>query len=160
MALAISAQVYIPLPFTPVPITGQTLVVLLLGALLGSKKGTLAVITYLGLGFIGLPLFAAGGVGLSRLLGPTGGYLAGFVAAAYITGFLAERGWDRRIVTAGLAMLAGNIVIYLFGLPRLAGFVGWNKVLSLGLYPFVIGDITKIVTAMLILPAGWKLIRR
>ncbi len=160
LAIALSAQVYLPLPFTPVPISGQTLMVLLAGTLLGSKRGAASVITYLGLGVAGIPLFAGGGVGFARLLGPTGGYLMGFVAAAYVAGYLAEQGWDRRIFTVALAMLAGNVVIYLFGLPRLAVFIGWNRVLALGLYPFITGDVVKLVAATLLLPAGWKLLKR
>jgi biotin transporter BioY len=160
LAIALSAQAYLPLPFTPVPISGQTLMVLLAGTLLGSKRGAASVITYLGLGVAGIPLFAGGGVGFARLLGPTGGYLMGFVAAAYVAGYLAQKSWDRRIFTAGLAMLAGNVVIYLFGLPRLAVFVGWDKVLALGLYPFIAGDVVKLVAATLLLPVGWRLLQR
>ncbi|MEA3311680.1 MAG: biotin transporter BioY [candidate division WOR-3 bacterium] len=158
LAIALAARVYIPLQFTPVPITGQTLMVLLAGTLLGSKRGAASVITYLGLGVAGIPLFAGGGVGFARLFGPTGGYLIGFVAAAYVTGYLAERGWDRRIFTAALAMLAGSVIIYIFGLPRLAVFTGWDRVLALGLYPFIAGDMVKLAAATLLLPGGWKFV--
>ncbi|MCS7251828.1 MAG: biotin transporter BioY, partial [Thermoflexus sp.] len=121
---ALMAQISIPLPFTPVPITGQTLAVLLVGAALGSRRGALSIATYVLEGALGLPVFAGGTAGISRLQGPTGGYLIGFVAAALITGWLAERGWDRRPLSTALAMLAGNAVIYLFGLPWLALFLG------------------------------------
>lgn len=159
LAIAISAQVYIPLGFTPVPVTGQTFTVLLAGALLGSRRGALAVMTYLGLGIAGMPLFAQGGAGLVRILGPTGGYLAGFVAAAFLTGALAEQGWDRRTPSAVLAMLTGNLMIYLFGLPRLAAFVGWEGVLTMGFLPFIPGDVIKLIAASALLPLGWKLLK-
>jgi biotin transporter BioY len=145
----------------PVPITGQTLGVLLTGMLLGSRRGSLSVLAYLAEGVAGLPVFAPGGpLGLARLVGPTGGYLIGFVAAAYVTGLLAERGWDRKATTAPAAMLIGNVVIYAFGLPWLALFTGVENVLWLGLYPFVIGDILKATLAAASLPIGWKLLKK
>ncbi len=156
--IALSAQVAIRLPFSPVPITAQTLAVLLTGALLGSRRGALSLLAYLAEGLAGLPVFSAGRAGLAHLLGPTGGYLIGFVAAAYLTGYLAERGWDRRVDTTALAMLAGNVALYLPGLAWLASFVGADKALTLGLYPFVIGDLLKIVLAMTLLPTGWRLL--
>lgn len=153
-AIALSAQAYLPLGFTPVPVTLQTLTVLLAGALLGSRKGAFAVLTYLGLGIAGLPFFAQGGVGFARFMGPTGGYLAGFVAAAYVVGLFFERGWGRNVFKTAAALLAGSAIIYLFGLARLAIFVGWERVLPLGLYPFIIGDLVKLITAVLTLSAG------
>jgi biotin transport system substrate-specific component len=158
LLVAISARLAIPLPFSPVPITGQTFAVLLVGALLGSKRGSLAMLTYLAEGLAGLPVFAGGTAGLAILVGPTGGYVVGFVGAAGITGFLAERGWDRRTGSTMLAMLLGNITIYVFGLPWLAHFVGSARVLTLGLLPFLPGDIIKLIIASLLLPAGWKVI--
>lgn len=155
--IALAAQVAIPLPFSPVPVTGQTFAVLLVGALLGSRRGALSLLAYLAEGAVGLPVFAGGGSGLPWLLGPTGGYLVGFVAAAFVTGWLTERGWDRRIHTTALAMLIGNGVIYLCGLPWLARFVGADRVLALGLWPFVPGDLIKLALAALALPSGWKL---
>jgi biotin transporter BioY len=145
-----------------VPITGQTLAVLLAGALLGSRRGALSQLSYLAIGATGIPFwFALGGPpGIARLVGPTGGYLLGFVAAAFVVGWLAERGWDRRIASAVLAMLVGNIVIYIFGLPWLAHFVPEGKLLAVGLYPFIPGDLAKIALAALALPSGWWLIRR
>lgn len=156
--VALAARISVPLPFTPVPITGQTLAVLLVGAALGSRQGALSLLLYLLEGAAGLPVFAGGASGLSRLSGPTGGYLLGFVAAAYVTGWLAEHRWDRRFRSNLLAMLIGNIVIYLFGLPWLARFVGIEKVLPLGLYPFIPGDLIKLIIATLALPSAWKLI--
>lgn len=145
----------------PVPITGQTLAVLLTGMLLGSRLGSLSVLAYLAEGIAGLPVFAPGGpLGVARLLGPTGGYLLGFVAAAYVTGLLAERGWDRKMTTTLLTMLIGNAVIYAFGLPWLGLFVGIENALPLGLYPFIIGDILKALVAATSLPIGWRLLNR
>jgi len=146
----------------PVPITGQTFAVLLAGALLGSRRGALSQLTYLAVGATGIPYwFALGGPpGIARLVGPTGGYLVGFVAAAFVVGWLAERGWDRRVWMAIPAMLGGSIVIYIFGLSWLSHFVPGDAVLQAGLYPFVIGDLIKVVAAALILPSGWMLLRR
>jgi biotin transport system substrate-specific component len=157
--IASSAQVALRLPFSPVPITAQTLAVLLTGALLGSRRGALSLLAYLAEGAMGLPVFARGGAGLPYMLGPTGGYLAGFVAAAYLTGWLAERGWDRRMASTALAMLVGNVALYAPGLVWLAAFVGASKALTLGFYPFVIGDLLKLALAMTLLPAGWRLLR-
>jgi biotin transporter BioY len=146
----------------PVPITGQTFAVLLTGAFLGSRRGALSQLSYLAIGATGIPYwFALGGPpGIARLVGPTGGYLIGFVAVAFLVGWLAERGWDRRIWTAVLAMLAGEAVLYAFGLSWLTRFVPGDKVLQTGLYPFIIGDLIKVTAAALILPSGWLLLRR
>lgn len=133
--IAVSAHVRVVLPVSPVPITGQTLVVLLLGALLGAHRGLLSVGLYLAGGAVGVPLFAGG-----SLAGPTGGYLAGFAAAAVLTGRLMAAGWGARPLTAITALLLGNAAIYLFGLPWLARFVGWDAVLPMGLFPFLVGD--------------------
>src|SRR5512133_2679495 len=150
LLVALSAQVAIPLPFSPVPITGQTLAALLIGALL----------VYLAEGAIGLPVFAGGGVGLARLAGPTGGFLVGLVVAAYLVGALAERGWVRRPATTILAMLLGNVVIYAFGLAWLARFLGAGQVLAAGLLPFIPGDLLKLALAAALLPSGWALFGR
>ncbi|GAB4408185.1 MAG: biotin transporter BioY [Anaerolineae bacterium] len=158
--IALSAQFAVPLPFSPVPVTGQTLAVLMVGVLLGSQRGSLALLTYLAEGALGLPVLAGGAAGLARLTGPTGGYLIGFVAAAYLVGWLAERGWDRRFETTLLAMVLGNAIIYTFGLLWLARFVGAERVLALGLWPFVPGDVGKILLATASLPWGWKLLYR
>lgn len=157
--IALSAQVAVPLPFSPVPVTGQTAAVLLVGALLGSRRGSLAVLVYIAQGAAGLPVFAGGAFGLSRVLGPTGGYLLGFVAAAFLVGLLAERGWDRRPLTTAAAMTLGNIVIYTVGALWLAVFVGGlRQALAVGVVPFLPGDLLKIAVAAILLPAGWKLL--
>jgi len=143
----------------PVPITGQTFAVLISGAALGSRRGALAQLSYVAVGVTGLPFwFAAGGApGIARLLGPTGGYLIGFVAAAFITGWLCERGLDRKVWTTTLTMLCGSACIYVFGLSWLVGFTGFESVLKVGLYPFITGDLIKIVLAAIALPSAWRL---
>jgi biotin transport system substrate-specific component len=154
------AQVRIPLPFTPVPITGQTFAVLLVGASLGSRRGAASLALYILMGTLGLPFFAGGASGLPALLGPTGGYLVGFIGAAFVVGYLAERRLDRKIRSVWLVFLAGELVIYLFGLPWLSLFVGIHKVLIAGLLPFLPGDILKLVAATLAVPSLWKLLNQ
>lgn len=156
LLIALSAQLKVFLPFSPVPVTGQTFAVLMIGALFGARRGCLSVIVYIMQGLMGLPVFALG-TGPAVLAGPTGGYLAGFVVGAYVTGFLAERSWDRRVGTTILAMVLGNLAIYSFGLAWLCCLMGPSKaVLFTGLYPFIIGDLLKILLAAAVLPAGWK----
>ncbi len=157
LLIGLCAQVKILLPFSPVPITGQTFAVLMIGALLGARRGCLAVIAYIIEGVVGLPVFALGS-GFAALRGFTGGYLLGFVAAAYIVGLLSQKGWDRRIATTVLAMVLGNVVIYAFGLLWLSCLPGVNNVLLEGLYPFIAGDLLKIALAAAVLPSGWKLL--
>lgn len=147
LLLIACSQVRIPLPFTPVPITGQTFGVLLLGALLGSRYGTAVVSTYVLEGAIGLPVFAGWKGGFAALLGPTGGYIIGFIPATFVVGWLFERGWSRHLSTTVAALLLGNAVIYAFGLPWLAFFVGWNQVLQMGMLPFLPGDLVKLMAA-------------
>jgi biotin transport system substrate-specific component len=157
LLITLSAQVAVYLPFSPVPVTGQTLAVLLIGALLGSRRGALCLIGYLVEGAAGLPVFANGHAGAAYLTGPTGGYLIGFVVAAYLTGWLAERGWDRQPRTALLVMLIGNAAIYTFGLIGLIRFVGSGQVFDAGLIPFLPGDLTKLALATALLPSGWRI---
>lgn len=152
----LAAQVAIPLPWTPVPLTGQTFAVLLSGIFLGSRRAALAQLLYLVEGAAGLPLFAGGTGGPAVLLGPTGGYLLGFPLAAFLTGFLAERGWDRRFTTTVLAMLIGSSAIFAIGLAGLARFVPSSTLLSTGLLPFLPGDVIKATLAALALPRVWE----
>ena len=112
LLIALSAQFQFVLPFSPVPITGQTFAVLLLAALYGSRRGPATVVTYLALGVMGLPVFAGGTYGVARLVGPTAGYLVGFLAAAFVVGFLSERGWDRKPWATAVSMIIGNGIIY------------------------------------------------
>lgn len=153
---ALLAQIKIPLGFTPVPITGQTLAVMLTGAALGSRRGAAAMALYLVAG-AWLPFFAGGASGFVWGLA-SGGYIIGFIPAAYLVGFLSERGWDRRVWII-LAMLLGNIVLYIPGLLQLSIFVPDRNVFEIGLYPFILGDLIKIYLAALILPSAWWLIQ-
>ena len=152
--LAISAKVSVP--FYPVPMTMQTLVVLALGVAYGWRLGLATVALYLVEGAAGLPVFTSG-AGLAYMLGTTGGYMLGFLPAVAITGFLAERGWDRNALGTAAAMLLGNVAIYALGLLWLGNVIGWDKpVLQYGLTPFVLGDLVKIVLAVVVLPAIWR----
>jgi len=152
--VALTARVQIPL--WPVPFTLQTLGVLLAGAALGSRRGGLALLLYLAEGAAGLPVFAGPPYGVARFAGPTGGYLLGFVVAAALVGWLAERGWDRRVWTAAAAMVLGNLVIYAFGVSWLAVALGdVAAAISKGLLLFIPGDLAKIAVAALVLPGAW-----
>lgn len=156
--LAVCAQLYVPLQ--PVPITMQTFGVLLLGMVFGARLGAATVALYLLEGAAGLPVFAGFTGGLPVLFGPTGGYLFGFVIAAWLVGSLAERGWDRGVFTTALAMLFGNIVLYVPGLIWLGNLIGGNAAIAAGLAPFWIGDLLKIALAAGLLPSAWWLTRR
>ncbi len=165
--VALLAQVSLRLPFTPVPITGQALAVLLLGASLGSALGFRSLSLYLLVGAAGMPVFAGGGAGIGWLLGPSGGYLLAFPLAAWLVGYLVERyGADRRPPAALAAMVLALGVVYLGGLVWLgvylsvAGQFGdWRRLLELGFYPFLAGDLLKAVLAAGLLPGAWKLVR-
>lgn len=153
-----AAQIEIRLPWTPVPITGQSFAVLLSGLVLGSRRAFLAQLLYLAEGAAGLPFFAGGAAGLVKLVGPTGGYLMAFPFAAAFTGWLAERGWDRRPVTMFAAMLAGSTIVFGLGLLQLSRFVPADTLLASGLLPFVPGDLIKSAIAAGVFPLVWKLV--
>lgn len=160
LLVAALAQIEIPLPFTPVPITGQTFGVLLIGAALGSKRGAASLGLYLAEGAVGLPFFAGGASGLKILTGVTAGYLVGFIIAAYVIGLLAERGLERSVRTSIIPFLVGTFIIYLFGVAWLGIVLGsFTQALTLGVIPFLIGDAIKLILAALALPAAWKLIK-
>lgn len=160
--LTLAAKVQVP--FYPVPQTLQTFVVLVLGMAYGWRLGAGTLLFYLAEGALGLPVFAGTpekGLGLAYMMGPTGGYLIGFVAAAGVCGWLAERGWDRSVVRTALAMAIGNAIIYLPGLSWLGTAVGWDKpILEWGLAPFLLGDLTKLALAAGVLPLAWKWLGR
>jgi len=157
---ALAAQVVIPIG--PIPITGQTFAVLLTGALLGSRLGAISMIIYLIEGTSGLPFFYGGHSGLTHLLGPTGGYLVAFPAAAFITGAFAENGWDKRFGTAVVAMAVGSIVILLAGLAWFSVLMQTSPIVAfqVSFLKFIPGDIIKILLAAAALPAGWALLKR
>jgi biotin transport system substrate-specific component len=164
---AAAAQVSIPLPFTPVPLTLQPMIVLLGGAALGSRLGMASQVLYLLAGLAGLPVFAASPAlpqGVLRVLGPTGGYLMAYPLAAFVTGWLAERGFDRRYLTSVVAMVAGLSIIFTCGIVWLAWFAvpvpaGVQRALQLGLYPFVGADLVKVLIASAVLPGVWRIVK-
>lgn len=154
--LWLSAKIQVPL--YPVPITMQTLVVLVLGVAYGWRLGAATIGLYLLEGAVGLPVFAGGwseGGGFQHLYGPTAGYLFGFVVAAGVCGRLAERGWDRSLLGSAGAMLIGNLIIYALGLAWLAGQIGPSSAIRYGLLPFLVGDALKIALGTCALPAAW-----
>ncbi|NOX24204.1 MAG: biotin transporter BioY [Actinobacteria bacterium] len=156
------AQFVIPLGFTPVPITGQTLAVLLAGGVLGANAGAASQALYVVMGAVGLPFFADAKGGWTVATGSTAGYLVGFVVAAWLVGRLAERDQDRSVSTALGAFLLGSVTIYLFGVPWLANVIGanWNRAAELGAYPFIAGDLVKVAIAGSLLPMAWRLVDR
>jgi biotin transport system substrate-specific component len=162
LLIYLSALVVIPVPGSPVPITGQTFGVLLVGGALGFRRGLAATLLYVAIGLVGLPFFAEGQGGINVILGATGGYLIGFVIASAIVGRLAELGWDRHIGGAIGAMLIGNAVIYVVGLPWLAAVTGFGpeKTIASGLTPYLFGDALKLLLAAALFPAAWWVVGR
>lgn len=160
MLLALSAKIQVP--FWPVPQTMQTMVVLMIGMAFGSRLGLATVLLYLAEGAAGLPVFAGTpekGIGLAYMMGPTGGYLMGFAVAAALVGWLAERGWDRGIVTTAAAMAIGNVVIYLPGVAWLSVAIGFDKAVLYGMQPFLLGDAAKLALAAFAMPMAWKMLK-
>ena len=157
LLLTLSAKIQIP--FWPVPMTMQTFVVLVLGAACGARLGVATVLLYLAEGAIGLPVFAGTpekGIGLVYMIGPTGGYLAGFVLAAGLTGWMAERGWDRSVAGVLIAMSLGHLVILGLGILWLAQLLGWDKAWQFGLAPFIAATVFKTLLAAAALPLAWR----
>jgi biotin transport system substrate-specific component len=162
LLIYLSALVVVPVPGSPVPITGQTFGVLLVGGALGFRRGLAATVLYIAIGLVGVPFFAEGKGGVTVILGATGGYLIGFILASAIVGRLAELGWDRHIGGAIGAMLIGNAVIYLVGLPWLATVTGLGAewTIANGLTPFLFGDVLKLLLAAAVFPAAWWVVGR
>jgi biotin transport system substrate-specific component len=173
LVVALAAQVAMPL--WPVPVTGQTFAVLSVGLVCGWRIGGAALLLYLLEGALGLPFYAQAKSGWATLAGPSGGYIWGFVLAAALVGWLAERGWDRSVVRTALAMLLGNVVLYLPGLAWLAQFyagpgqdyiaatgasTAWGAAIAAGLTPFLLGDVLKLLLAACLIPAAWALVKR
>ena len=157
LLLAVSAQFKIPL--YPVPVTGQTLVVLLIGMTYGPRLGGITLAAYLFEGALGLPVFAGGAAGVAVLMGPTAGYLFGFLLAAIAMGYLAERGMGRTVVSTIAAMVIGNCVIYLCGALWLANFIGFGQAIAAGVLPFLYGDALKLVVAAGLMPWAWRAVK-
>lgn len=160
--LAALAQVALPIPGSPVPVTGQTLGVLLIGSSYGSALGFSTMLTYLLVGLAGVPVFADGGHGIARLTGATGGYLVGMLIASFVVGALAGRRWDQRLSTALPSMLLGNAIIFSFGLIWLHSVMekSWGWTISAGFTPFIVGEVLKIAIAGTSLPLVWRFVQR
>lgn len=158
MALTVSAKVQIP--FFPVPMTMQTMVVLMIGMTFGPRLGVATMVLYIAEGAAGLPVFAGTpekGIGLAYIFGPTGGYLLGFILATGACGWLAQRGWDRNVWKTAGALIIGNTIIYIPGLLWLGVLLGFDKpLLAWGLTPFILGDVFKTALASLVLPLVWR----
>jgi biotin transport system substrate-specific component len=142
-AIGLAAHIAIPLWFTPVPLSTQNIVIISLSALLGSRRAFLATLAFLAQGAMGLPVFANGGAGLLAILGPTGGYLVGYLVASFVVGYLVERQKG-----LGFSFLMGHIAIFGCGAGYLASFVGMEKAILLGIAPFILGDILKTIVAV------------
>ena len=154
------AQVEIPL--WPVPITGQTLGVLLVGASLGAARGAISMVLYALVGALGAPVFSDFASGTTTLLGPSGGYIVGFVLAAAFTGWLAQRRWERGLVRGLLAFVAGSVVVFLIGLPwlKVSLDLTWSQTLQAGLFPFIVGGLVKAAIAAIVLRGAWTIVDR
>ncbi len=163
-SLALWASAKISIPFYPVPMTMQTFVVLAIGMAYGWRLGAATIMLYLAEGLLGLPVFSGTperGIGLAYMFGPTGGYLLGFLFAAVTVGWLAERGWDRNVLSTLAAMTLGTAIIFIMGYIWLGSVIGWDKpILSLGVTPFLLGAVLKIALAAATLPFAWKLLKR
>ncbi len=162
LLLALSARIQVP--FYPVPMTMQPLAVVLIGAALGLRLGTATLVLYYTQGLMGLPVFAGTpekGLGLAYMAGPTGGYLVGFILAAALAGFLAQKGWGRRPLSSFAMMILAMAVIYIPGIMWLGALVGWDRpVLEAGMYPFLLGDMVKAALAAALLPMIWKFLKK
>ncbi|MBJ7243491.1 MAG: biotin transporter BioY [Solirubrobacteraceae bacterium] len=164
----VSGLAQVSIPWYPVPFTGQTLAVLLVGGLLGSRKGALALFLYFIIGALGAPIFSDQSSGWEIISGATGGYIIGFIVAAAAVGWLAERGADRSVVAMIGALLLGNFLIYAFGVPWLASWdpagdgvaFGWTEAYKAGVQPFILGDLVKLAFAAALLPGGWALLQK
>jgi len=163
-SLALWASAKVSIPFYPVPMTMQTFVVLTIGMAYGWRLGAATIMLYLAEGALGLPVFSATperGIGLAYMFGPTGGYLLGFLFSATVVGWLAERGWDRNVVSTLAAMTIGTAIIFATGVLWLGSIIGWDKpILALGATPFMLGAALKIALAATTLPFAWKLLKK
>ncbi len=161
-AVLTAAAAQLAVPLWPVPITGQTLAVLLVGSTLGAVRGALAMVLYAVLGIVGLPVFSDAASGFTVIAGPTGGYIIGFIFSAAIVGWIAERSWDHRFVGALVSFVGGTLVTFAFGMVWLAAALGLTleQTLQGGLYPFIIGGFLKALLAASLIPLAWRAQRR
>jgi biotin transport system substrate-specific component len=162
--LAVCAKIKVPVPGSPVAVGMGTFAVLSIGAAYGARLGLVTIMGYMLIGMLGFDIFQSSTNelnGVEYMMGGTGGYLLGYVMATVLLGYLAQRGWDRSVLWMALAMLAGNVLLYIPGLAWLGMLYGWDKpILEWGLTPFIVGDVLKLALAALILPLAWKLVGR
>lgn len=162
--LTICAKIKVPVPGSPVAVGMGTFAVLGIGAAYGARLGLVTIMGYMLIGMLGFDIFQSSTNelnGIEYMMGGTGGYLLGYVMATVLLGYLAQRGWDRSVLWMALAMLAGNVLLYIPGLAWLGTVYGWDKpILEWGLTPFILGDLLKLALAALILPLAWKLVGR
>ena len=158
--LALMAQIAVPVPGSPVPVTGQTLGALLLGSAYGASLGFTTFASYLIIGFLGAPVFASGAHGLTRITGATGGYLVGMLLASLITGYLAGRKWDQKVATVVPTMILGDLVIFSAGLFWLHHSIHatWATTFKLGFTPFILGEVIKVAIASTAMPTLWRFV--
>lgn len=154
IVLAAASQLSIPL--IPVPLTFQSATVILIGMAYGARYGTYVIATYLIAGACGLPVFADFSFGIAPFFGPTGGYLIGFLPAAFISGYLAQKGWAKGVISSFIAACLGVSIIFLLGISVLSTFVGWEKAIDVGLMPFILSEFIKLLAASLMIPRFWK----
>lgn len=166
-AAAVAALAQVEVPLWPVPITGQTLGVVVVGAALGARRGAASLATYLFAGLVGFPVFAGFTGGIATVLKPSFGFIIGFVVAAFVAGWFAERAWDRRPVLAFVGFVAASAIPFAFGIPYMAfilnvvggGTFGLSEILAFGLWPFVVGGLVKAALAALLIPGTWATVR-
>ncbi len=158
--LGLMAQIAVPVPGSPVPVTGQTLGALLLGSAYGASLGFTTFASYLIIGFLGAPVFASGAHGLTRITGATGGYLVGMLLASLITGYLAGRKWDQKVATVVPTMILGDLVIFSAGLFWLHHSIHatWATTFKLGFTPFILGEVIKVAIASTAMPTLWRFV--
>ena len=159
-SLLLAASAKVQVPFWPVPMTMQSMVVILLGMAYGSRLAAATVLFYLAQGAFGLPVFAGAGAGPAYMMGPTGGYLAGFVLGAFATGWLAERGWDRTPLKAVAAMAIGHAMVFVPGVAWMAVLFGGEKAIALGLTPFLAASLLKTALGAAVMQAAWTVVAR
>jgi biotin transport system substrate-specific component len=158
--IALLSQLSVILPFSPVPLTGQTFGVFLIAVLFGAKRSAATMMTYLTEGLCGLPVFSKAGFGVAHLIGPSGGYLIGFLLAVYFIGYLSDRGYSKNFYKMSLMLIAGNLLIYICGCAWLSVFLGIKKAIICGAVPFIAGDLIKIMLISGFIPASWKVIKK
>lgn len=159
--MALMTQIEVPVPGSPVPITGQTLAVVTCGAALGANRGALAMLLFASAGLF-LPIYSDGGSGFDHIAGATGGYIIGFIAAAYAVGYLAERGADRKVLVAFASFVVGQLIVFGVGVPwlKVSADMPWSEAIHDGFTIFIVGGLIKAAIAAAVIPSAWRLVRR